>query len=187
MSRGARPKDGGLETLQKHWRTIPKSALYNVFGNTIEGVQAAEAFIHADLGVGKRREKQRNGQDALAGAGMVPPGEMTPSQIDRIGRGGWRNFTQAQNDCCGSSSDTSRKNGCGARAMSKSKWASSSRDSATSAMRSTRATAKHRRCGHHQRLHARPSLSVPQTLQGRLASEAMTESKAQGGGRARPH
>lgn len=83
----------GLETLQKHWRTIPKSALYNVFGNTIEGVQAAEAFIHADLGVGKRREKAAKAvQDALAGSGMVPLSEMTPSQIDRIGREGLAEF-----------------------------------------------------------------------------------------------
>mgnify|MGYP000025238066 FL=1 len=83
----------GLETLQKHWRTIPKSALYNVFGNTIEGVQAAEAFIHADLGVGKRREKASKAvQDALAGAGMVPPSEMTPSQIERVRKEGFGEF-----------------------------------------------------------------------------------------------
>lgn len=83
----------GLETLQKHWRTIPKSALYNVFGNTIEGVQAAEAFIHADLGVGKRREKAAKAvQDALAGAGMVPLSEMTPSQIERVRKEGFGEF-----------------------------------------------------------------------------------------------
>jgi hypothetical protein len=83
----------GLETLQKHWRKIPKSALYNVFGNTIEGVQAAEAFIHADLGVGKRREKASKAvQDALAGAGMVPLSEMTPSQIERVRKEGFGEF-----------------------------------------------------------------------------------------------
>lgn len=83
----------GLETLQEHWRKIPKSALYNVFGNTIEGVQAAEAFIHADLGVGKRREKASKAvQDALAGAGMVPLSEMTPSQIERVRKEGFGEF-----------------------------------------------------------------------------------------------
>ena len=83
----------GLETLQEHWRKIPKSALYNVFGNTIEGVQAAEAFIHADLGVGRRREKASKAvQDALAGAGMVPLSEMTPSQIERVRKEGFGEF-----------------------------------------------------------------------------------------------
>ncbi len=83
----------GLETLQKHWRKIPKSALYNVFGNTIEGVQAAEAFIHADLGVGKRREKAAKAeQDARAGTGMVPLSEMTPSQIERVRKEGFGEF-----------------------------------------------------------------------------------------------
>ena len=43
-------KPEAIATLQKHFRRIPKSALYQAFGRSIEGVQAAEAFIDADLG-----------------------------------------------------------------------------------------------------------------------------------------
>lgn len=42
-----KPEVAGI--LQKHLRTIPKAALYQFFGRSQRGVQAAETFINADL------------------------------------------------------------------------------------------------------------------------------------------
>lgn len=86
-------KPEAIATLQKHFRRIPKSALYQAFGRSIEGVQAAEAFIDADLGVGSRREKAQQAiAGAMAGAGMVPLAEMTPTQIEQVRREGFGEF-----------------------------------------------------------------------------------------------
>lgn len=83
----------GIQALQKHFRRIPKTALYEFFGQTLEGVQAAEAFIDADLGAGARREKAQQAiAGAMAGAGMVPLAEMTPTQIEQVRREGFGEF-----------------------------------------------------------------------------------------------
>lgn len=35
--------------LQKHFRTLPRSAVYNLFGRSPQGIQSAETFLQADL------------------------------------------------------------------------------------------------------------------------------------------
>ena len=64
-------KPEAIATLQKHFRRIPKSALYQAFGRSIEGVQAAEAFIDADLG-------------EAAQAGSSAPSAAKPTEGERL-------------------------------------------------------------------------------------------------------
>lgn len=74
-----------LPTLQSHFRKLPRTAVYGFFGQTLEGVQAAEAFLGADFNaIDSAEERRASTTKALRGQGAVDLNSLTPSQRDQL-------------------------------------------------------------------------------------------------------
>jgi hypothetical protein len=84
-----------LEVLQKHWKQIPREAVYNLFGRSTEGVYAAEEFLKVDLGRVRKNAREREDFERRVSGGEVrgvPLEGLLPSQMERIRREGFGEF-----------------------------------------------------------------------------------------------
>ena len=80
-------KSGVLAELQKYFRSRPSRAIQSFFGTTVQGLQAAQTFMGADLGEVDRAEKRvEDIRKFVSGEGGIPLEEMTPSQREAVGQ-----------------------------------------------------------------------------------------------------
>ena len=81
-------KPGVLAELQKHFRSRPSRAVQGFFGSSVQGLQAAQTFMGADLGSIDRMEARlEETRKALVGQGAIPLGEeLAPSQREALGQ-----------------------------------------------------------------------------------------------------